>query len=160
MKIRDIPRDFARSRWRDWDVTNRPNCLSNDFQAPARELITRYVKRNGVEDALGISVNFFHVNCLASEVRLNVDLDLALTVIAHGCYRWLATQLPGYDKSKPKQEYRRFVATGGVVEIQSDRLVVRFDKPRITRSSARRRLDRDCPPIPWLGGLKVAFEYP
>jgi hypothetical protein len=42
-----------------------------------------------VEDALGISVNFFHLDCLASEVRLNVDLDVALTVIAHGCYRWL-----------------------------------------------------------------------
>jgi hypothetical protein len=64
-------------------------CLSNHFQAPARELITRYVGRNGVEDALGISVNFFHLDCLASEVRLNVDLDVALTVIAHGCYRWL-----------------------------------------------------------------------
>jgi hypothetical protein len=135
-------------------------CLSNNFQVSARELITRHVKRNGVEDALGISVNFFHVDCLASEVRLNVDLDLALTVIAHGCYRWLATRLPGFDKSKPKQAYQRFVATGGVVEIQTDRIVVRFDKRAhnpILRAAA---LDRDCPPIPWLGGLPVAFEYP
>jgi hypothetical protein len=135
-------------------------CLSNNFQVSARELITRYVKRNGVEDALGISVNFFHIDCLASEVRLNVDLDLALTVIAHGCYRWLATRLPGYDKSKPKQEYQRFVETGGVVETQSDRIVVRFDKRAhnpILRAAA---LDRDCPPIPWLGGLRVEFEYP
>jgi hypothetical protein len=135
-------------------------CLSNNFQVPARELITRYVKRNGVEDALGISVNFFHLDCLASEVRLNVDLDLALTVIAHGCYRWLATCFPGYEKSKPKQAYQRFVATAGVVEIQSDRIVVRFAKRAhnpILRASA---LDRDCPPIPWLGGLRVAFEYP
>jgi hypothetical protein len=135
-------------------------CLSNNFQAPARELITRYVRRNGVEDALGISVNFFHIDCLASEVRLNVDLDLALMVIAHGCYRWLATQLPGYEKSKPKQAYQRFVATGGVVEIQSDRILVRFDKRAhnpILRAAA---LDRDCPPIPWLGGFKVAFDYP
>jgi hypothetical protein len=35
---------------------------------------------------LGISVNFFHLDCLASEVRLNVDLDVALTVLANGCY--------------------------------------------------------------------------
>ena len=135
-------------------------CLSNNFQATARELVTRYVRRNGVEDALGISVNFFHVDCLASEVRLNADLDLALTVIAHGCYRWLAAQLPGYDRSKPKQEYQRFVATGGVVEIQSDRIVVRFAKRAhnpILRAAA---LDRDCPSVPWLGGLRVAFEYP
>jgi hypothetical protein len=30
-------------------------CLSNNSQVSARELITRYVKRNGVEDALGIT---------------------------------------------------------------------------------------------------------
>ena len=136
-------------------MTNRPSACPTISRSSARELITRYVRRNGVEDALGISVNFFHVDCLASEVRLNVDLDLALTVIAHGCYRWLATRLPGYDKSKPKQAYQRFVATGGVVEIQSDRIVVRFDKRAhnpILRAAA---LDRDCPPIPWLGGLRV-----
>src|SRR4051794_32467990 len=56
-------------------------CLSNNFQAKAREVMTRHVGRNGIEDALGISVNFFHLDCLASEVRLNVDLDVALTVI-------------------------------------------------------------------------------
>jgi hypothetical protein len=135
-------------------------CLSNHFQAPARELITRYVGRNGVEDALGISVNFFHLDCLASEVRLNVDLDVALTVIAHGCYRWLASRLPGQGRSKPKQEFQRFVATGGVVEIQSERIVVRFEKRAhnpILRAAA---LDRECPPIPWLGGLRLAFQYP
>jgi hypothetical protein len=50
-----------------------------------------------VEDGLGISVNFFHLDCLASEVRLNVDLDATLTVLASGCYRWLGKQLRGYE---------------------------------------------------------------
>ncbi len=118
------------------------------------------MKRNGVEDALGISVNSFHVDCLASEVRLNVDLDLALTVIAHRRYRWLATRLPGYHKAKPKQGYQRFVATGGVVEIQTDRIVVRFDKRAHNPILRAAVLDRDRPLIPWLGGLPLAFEYP
>ena len=48
---------------------------------------------------MGISVNFFHLDCLASEVRLNVDFDVVLTVIAHGCYRRLATQLSGHGTS-------------------------------------------------------------
>jgi hypothetical protein len=160
VKIRDYPEELRQVAVAGLGRDEPTLCLSNNFRAPARELITRYVKRNGVEDALGISVNFFHIDCLASEVRLNVDLDLALTVIAHGCYRWLATRLPGYDRSKPKQAYHRFVATGGVVEIQTDRIVVRFDKRAhnpILRAAA---LDRDCPPIPWLGGLPVAFEYP
>jgi hypothetical protein len=60
--------------------------LSNNVKESARSLIVRYAVRNRVEDALGISINFFHLDCLASEVRLNVDLDVALTVLANGCY--------------------------------------------------------------------------
>jgi len=97
---------------------------------------------------------------LASEVRLNVDVDVALTVRAHGCYRWLATQLQGFDKAKPKQLYRKFVETGGQLEMQADRIVVHFDKGAhnpILRAAA---LDKAWPPIPWLHNLPVAFTYP
>jgi hypothetical protein len=38
--------------------------ISNNFDVSARDLITRYAGRNGVEDSLGISVNFFHLDCL------------------------------------------------------------------------------------------------
>ena len=62
-------------------------------------------------------MNFFHLDCLASEVRLNVDLDVALTVIANGCYRWLASKLKGFEKAKPKELYRKFVETSGRVDI-------------------------------------------
>lgn len=59
--------------------------LTNHSQETPRGLIIRYAGRNRVEDGLGVSVNFFHLDCLASEVRLNVDLDATLTVIANGC---------------------------------------------------------------------------
>jgi hypothetical protein len=124
-------------------------CLSNNLEASGR-----------VEDSLGISVNFFHLDCLASEVRLNVDLDVALTVIAHGCYRWLASRLRGFDKAKPKQLYRRLVETGGVVEVQAERLVVHFDKRAHNPLLREAALDRDSPPVPWLGNLPVTFTYP
>ena len=139
VKIRDYPERLRQVAVAGLGRDEPTLCLSNNFDVTAREVITRYVKRNGVEDALGITVNFFHLDCLASEVRLNVDLDVALTVIAHGCYRWLATRLPGYEKVKPKQAYQRLVGTGGVVEIQGDRLLVRFDKPRTTRFSKKPR---------------------
>ena len=77
--------------------------LSNNTAETARALIIRYAGRNRVEDGLGTAVNFFHLDCLAGEVRLNVDLDAALTVLANGCYRWLGKQLKGYDKAQPKQ---------------------------------------------------------
>jgi hypothetical protein len=135
-------------------------CLSNNSAVTARDLVTRYAGRNGVEDSLGISVNFFHLDCLASEVRLNVDLDVALTVIAHGCYRWLAHRLRGFDKAKPEQLYRRFVETGGVVEVQTERIVVHFEKRCHNPILREAALDGECPGIPWLHKRPVVFEYP
>jgi hypothetical protein len=134
--------------------------VSNNFDASARELLIRYAGRNSVEDGLGISVNFFHLDCLASEVRLNVDVDVAMTVLANGCYRWLATRLHGFDKAKPKQLYRKFVETGGQLHVHADRIVVRFDKRAHTPILREAALDKGGLPIPWLRNLPVVFEYP
>jgi hypothetical protein len=134
--------------------------LMNHFEETPRALVLRYAGRNRMEDGLGISVNFFHLDCLASEVRLNVDLDAALTVLANGCYRWLASRLRGYDKAAPKQLYRRFIETGGVVEITADQLVVHFDKRSHNPILREASLDRDCPAIAWIGNRSVAFRYP
>ncbi len=133
--------------------------LSNHFEETPRELIIRYAGRNRIEDGLGISVNFFHLDCLASEVRLNVDLDATLTVIANGCYRWLATHLNGFEKVAPKKLYRRFVETAGTVTIQDDRLTVRFDRRSHNPILREAELDRDSLPISWLGQRKIEFAF-
>ena len=133
--------------------------LSNNTEETARNLVIRYAGRNRVEDGLGQCVHFFHLDCLASEVRLNVDLDAALTVLAQGCYRWLGKQLKGFEKAAPKQLYRRFVETAGLVEVEADRVVVHFDRRShnpILRAAA---LDREAPVIPWLQGRKINFLY-
>jgi hypothetical protein len=134
--------------------------LSNNFTETARNLIIRYAQRNRIEDGLGISVNFFHLDCLASEVRLNVDVDVALTVVANGCYRWLAKQLNGFDKAAPKQLYRKFVETSGVVVIEGERLVVHFDKRCHNPILREAFLEAACPVIPWLGDKTLEFTFP
>jgi hypothetical protein len=109
---------------------------------------------------LGQSVNFFHLDCLSSEVPLNVDLDAALTVLANGCYRWLGRQLQSFDKAAAKQLYRKFVETAGVVEIQPEQLVVHFDKRAhnlLLRAAAWGSSDH---PVPWLHHRPVVFEFP
>ncbi len=119
-----------------------------------------YARRNGIEDGLGTNVNFFHLDCLSSEVRLNVDLDVTLTVIANGCYCWLARQLKGFDKAKPKQLYRKFVETAGQIEVVSPRrLRVRFDRRSHNPILREAALDQDCPPIPWLKNCRIEFQY-
>jgi hypothetical protein len=134
--------------------------VSNNFQETPRNLIIRYAGRNRVEDGLGTSVNFFHLDCLASEVRLNVDLDATLTVLAHGCYRWLGSRLRGFEHASPKKLYRLFVETGGRVEVEDDRVMVWFDKRSHNPILREAALDRDRTPVPWLGNLPVIFAYP
>jgi hypothetical protein len=133
--------------------------LSNDFEETPRDLLIRYAGRNRIEDGLGISVNFFHLDCLASEVRLNVDLDAALTVIANGCYRWLASRLHGFEKAAPKQLYRRFIETAGTVAIGDDRLMITLDRRSHNPILREAALDRDPLPIPWIGRRKLVFTY-
>jgi hypothetical protein len=134
--------------------------LTNNFETSARELVMNYARRNGVEDALGSSVNFFHLDCLSSEVRLNVDLDTVLTVLANGCYRWLGSRLHGFEQSKPKALYRKFVETSGAVEIvEGRRIVVYFDRRSHNPILREAELDQDCPKIPWLGNRRLKFVY-
>lgn len=134
--------------------------LTNNFSATVRDLVTNYARRNGVEDALGSSVNFFHLDYLSSEVRLNVDLDTVLTVLANGCYRWLARQLHGCDLSKPKAAYRKFVETSGAVEIESGRrILVYLDRRSHNPILREAQLDKDHIKIPWLANHKLEFVF-
>lgn len=134
--------------------------LTNNFHVTPRELIRNYARRNGVEDVLGSSVNFFHLDCLSSEVRLNVDLDTVLTVLAGGCYRWLASRLHGFDQSQPKALYRKFVETSGTVEIAPDhRIVVTFDRRSHNPILREAELDQARPKIPWLANHRLEFLY-
>ena len=134
--------------------------LSNNFQETARNLIIRYAGRNRIEDGLGISVNFFHLDCLASEVRLNVDLDAAMTVLANGCYRWLGNQLRGFEKAAPKQLYRRFVETGGTIQTTNKKVIIHFDKRCHNPILREACLDQSITRIPWLGNKRIQFHFP
>lgn len=134
--------------------------LSNNAEQTGRGLIIRYAGRNRVEDGLGTAVNFFHLDCLASEVRLNVDVDTALTVVANGCYRWLGKQLRGFESAAPKQLFRRFVETAGQVEVEAERVVVRFARRSHNPILREAALAREPQPVPWLGNRSVCFVYP
>lgn len=129
--------------------------LTNNEDATGREIIKRYIKRNTIENDLGINVNFFHLNCLASEVRLNVNLDVVLTVMANGCYRWLSQRLKGCEKMEPKQLYRKFVETGGHVAIEPDAIHVHLDRRSHNPVIAQAQLDKEPVAIPWLAGKKL-----
>jgi hypothetical protein len=133
--------------------------LTNHPQETARNVVIRYAGRNRVEDGLGISVNFFHLDGLASEVRLNVDLDAVLTVVANGCYRWLGKRLRGYEKAAPKRLYRLFVETAGTVKVEDEEIIVRLDRRSHNPIVREAALDHEPAPVPWLGDRRVRFAF-
>ena len=134
--------------------------LTNHPSASPREFITNYARRNGIEDGLGTNVNFFHMDNLSSEVRLNVDLDVTLTVIANGCYRWLASKLKGFEKAKPKQLSRKFIETSGEVEVFPNRcLRITFDRRSHNPILREAALDKDSRAVAWLKRHRIEFDY-
>jgi hypothetical protein len=58
-RLRDYPGVIRQVAVTGWGRENPTLGLSNNLDVTARPVVSRYVGRNGVEDTLGISVNFF-----------------------------------------------------------------------------------------------------
>jgi hypothetical protein len=104
--------------------------LTNDLPQPqtAREVIQTYASRNHVENHLGEQITFFHLDCLCSDVRLNVEFDLTLTVLADLLYRRLGERLKGFVRAGPSRLFRKFIDTHGFIEITGKEVAVRLSK--------------------------------
>ena len=136
--------------------------LTNDLPQPqtAREVIQTYASRNHVENHLGEQITFFHLDCLCSDVRLNVDFDLTLTVLADLLYRSLAERLKGFARAGPSKLFRKFVDTPGVIEITAKEVVVRLSKRAHNPLLKEAGLTKPTRPVPWLGGRSVHLVCP
>jgi hypothetical protein len=136
--------------------------LSNDRpqRQTAREVIQTYAQRNLVEGGLGEQITFFHLDCLCSDVRLNVDFDLTLTVAADLLYRELARRLKGFEKASPLKLFRKFVDTMGCIEIEEDKVIVRLVKRAHNPLLKEAGLTGPTPPVPWLGNRPLVLQVP
>ena len=136
--------------------------LTNDYPQvqTAREVIQTYASRNHVENHLGEQITFFHLDCLCSDVRLNVDFDLTLTVLADLLYRRLAERLKGFVRTGPARLFRKFVDTSGVIEITANEVIVHLSKRAHNPLLKEAGLTKPTGPVPWLGGRPVRLVCP
>lgn len=135
-------------------TNNRPQRLT------AREVIQRYAQRNLVENGLGEDIKFFHLDCLSSGVRLNVDFDLTLTVVADLLYRMLGWRLKGFGRASPQRLYRKFIDTAGSIEIEDERVRVRLVKRAHNPLIKEAGLCGLTSPVPWLAGRPLLIDLP
>ena len=136
--------------------------LTNDLPQPqtAREVIQTYASRNHVENHLGEQITFFHLDCLCSDVRLNVDFDLTLTVLADLLYRRLAERLKGFSRTGPSKLFRKFVDTPGAIEITTKEVIIRLRKRAHNPLLKEAGLTEPTQPVPWLGGRSLHLLCP
>ncbi len=136
--------------------------LTNDRPQPqtAREVIQTYASRNHVENQLGEQITFFHLDCLCSDVRLNVDFDLTLTVLADLLYRRLGERLKGFARAGPSKLFRKFVDTPGTIEITAKGITVRWNKRAHNPLLKEAGLMQPTRAVPWLGGRCVSLVCP
>ncbi|MGI0130599.1 MAG: transposase, partial [Thermoplasmata archaeon] len=132
--------------------------LTNDTRRAPGTLLTRYARRTLIENGLGEQVEFFHVDALSSSVRIKVDLDVMLSVVASAAYRWLGSQLKGYETAKARRVWETFLDRPGWVELTEEEVVLKVPRfshgPVLLESS----VCRDPAPIPWLGGRRLRVE--
>ena len=136
--------------------------LTNDFpeRLSARKVIETYARRNHVEHSLGEKITFFHLDCLSSEVRLNVDFDLTLTVVAAMLYQRLADKLKGFNHATPQTIFRRFINTHGTIEIANNEITVCFEKRTHNPILKEAGFEEPSAPVGWLGGRVIRLEFP
>jgi hypothetical protein len=100
------------------------------------------------------------LDCLCSDVRLNVDFDLTLTVFADLLYRELARRLKGFEHASPQKLFRKFVDTTGSVQIGEDAVRVSLQKRAHNPILKEAGLALPTLPVPWLGGRHIVFNIP
>jgi hypothetical protein len=131
--------------------------ITNDRDTKAKLLIETYARRMCIEQRLAEAIGGFHLDSLAGAVNLNIDLDVALTVLAAAACSSLRRRLPGYAGATPETIQRRFLETSGQIVNQGQRILVRLN--RRTYSPVLRHADLPAATtVPWWGGRQLRFE--
>jgi hypothetical protein len=132
--------------------------ITNDHDTPTKKLIERYARRMCIEQRLAEAIRAFHLDALAGAVNLNIDLDVALSVLAGALCAALRTRLPGYATATPDTLQRRFIETSGKIINNGDNIIIRLD--RRTYSPVLRQSNiPDTTTVPWWSNRELRFEY-
>ena len=160
VRLKDYPVSIRQIAIRDLGHDKPTLLLTNQLDAPARELIDRYARRMLIENTIADAVNFFHMDALSAAVPLRIDLDVQLTLMASSLYRLLATRVgERFRTAEPASLFRKFVEASATIDISEDRIDVtlgrRAHNPHLIEAGYADTTNS----IPWLDNrpLKINF---
>jgi hypothetical protein len=130
--------------------------ITNDYDTSTKHLIERYARRMTIEQRLAEAIRSFHLDALSSAVPLNVDLDVALSVLASAVCAALRRRLPGQATATPDTLQRHFLGVGGQILNHGQVITVRID--RRAHSPVLRAADLPTIAVPWWQGRFLRYE--
>lgn len=134
--------------------------LTNNFKIGQPGLVTRYAQRMLIENSISESIQFFHMDALSSMVGLKVDFDLQLTLMASSLYRLMARRIGReYERAQPKTIFRNLLDLSAKVEVQTEGVVVSFDKRAHNPYLVASGLADKPVPMPWFGNKQLHIRF-
>lgn len=133
--------------------------VTNNVAASAKEIVEQYATRWNIENSIDEAVEFFNLNALSSPILIKIHFDVVMTMMADTLYHHLAQSLRGFENCEARQIFRHFVDMPAKVTVRSDEILVQY--PLRAHSPVLRSagLDKWTPPISWLGGRKIKFQW-
>lgn len=133
--------------------------ITNDFDAPAKEIIETYARRWLIENNIQENVDFFSLNALSSPIIVKVDFDIAMTLIANTLYKILSKKFKLFDSAKPKTVYRNIVEGAAKIYIGEDSVKVVFGKKAFNPLIMDWIKTQPEYRIPWMHNKVLLYEF-
>ncbi len=135
--------------------------LTNQRERSPKQLIERYAKRWAIENKLAAQIRAFHLNALASQVPLAVDLDTTLSVLCDSIYRKFALRLDnGYQTVTPDTIFRHFIEGPGELQFTPNGVNVALRARAHTPVLLDAAYDKLTVKIPWWDGRELSYSFP
>ena len=135
--------------------------LTNQRERSPKQLIERYAKRWAIENKLAAQIRAFHLNALASQVPLAVDLDTTLSVLCDSIYRKFALRLDnGYQTPTPDTIFRHFIEGPDELQFTPNGVNVALRARAHTPVLLDAAYDKLTVKIPWWDGRELSYSFP
>jgi len=159
VKIRDYPDALSEIIVKGNGRELPMRLITNDLSAKEKDSVQKYVRRWRVENNIQENVDFFSLNALSSSVVVQVDFDIAMTLIANTLYKIIAQKTKWMNNAKPKTIARNIIDTKADVIINSNEVIVKFAN-RTYNPIIREwvdSLENIC--IPWWNNRKLICKF-
>ena len=133
--------------------------FTNDSDTGLKQIITYYSKRWRIENNIAENVDFFNLNSVQSPVIVQVNFDIAMTLIANSLYKILARKLRWFEEAAPKTISRKFVNIDSNINITDKEFIVQYKKHTYNPMIKDWVNKLDEVKIPWIGNRKLVFEF-